>query len=311
MGFDHTIMKWIQALGGSDGSTWQKIMDFFFAASTFLCEELFLLIAIFIIFWGVNKKMGEFLVFSLFASIGVNGFIKAIIARPRPFLNPEFSDLRYVQLDNFFVNTTGLNTSYSFPSGHSQLAGALFGSFALFVRKRWATILMTILILLVMISRTYLGVHYPTDILVGGAIGVGIAFAMAYILKKFPEKKMLILLILFLVVVLSLIVEIATDAVSIGGTVKMLGLAGGAIGGYYWDSKKIHFSVDGVWWKRTLRVIIGFGLIMGIRLGLKPLFGLFIGDSQSLEHLFDGIRYLIVGFVATGLWPYIFMKIKL
>ncbi len=310
MSFDYKVMEWIQALGGAEGSGWQKFMDFFFCAGTFLCEEMFLLIAIFVVYWAWNKKFGYYLVMAMFASIGFNGLFKTIVARPRPFLNTEFQSLRYVQVDNMLVNTTGLNTSYSFPSGHSQLAGSLFTTLAYYFKKRWLTILSVVLILYVMMSRVYLGVHYPTDTIVGGLLGVGVAFAICKIMNKHEEKKILIAWILAGIVAITLIVDIATDSVSIGETSKMLGLAIGAISGIMLEEKNINFTVDGLWWKRVLRVVLGFALVMAVRLGFSALFDAF-NPGEGMGYILDGFRYFCIGIVATYVWPLIFTKANL
>jgi len=311
MAFDHTIMKWIQSLGGPDGSVWQKIMDFFFSTVTFMGEELFLLLGIFIIYWGVNKRFGEYLVITLFATIGTNGLLKGIIKRPRPFLMDSFSDLRHVKVDNFFVSTVNLAQSYSFPSGHSQLAGSLFSTTALYIKKRAVSIIMAVLIVLMMMSRVYLGVHYPSDVLVGGLLGVGVAFLVYYLLKKFENKKIIILCVLFAIVIITLIVEIFTSATSVGDTAKMAGLAGGAISGFIIESKKINFKVDGSFLRRAFRVLIGFALVMAVRLGFKAVFTAIAGDNETLLIIFDVIRYAFIGLVATAVWPYLFMKFKI
>lgn len=311
MGFDYSVMKFIQSLGGAADSAWQKFMDTFFIASTFLCEEMFLLLVIFIIYWAINKKLGENLILILLATIGINGLFKVIIGRYRPFTNSDYSSLRYIEVDNFFVNTTHLNTSYSFPSGHSQLAGSLFGGFALYIKKNWVYVVMGILILLVMISRVYLGVHYPTDVIVGGVLGVLIAVIMSKVTTKYPDKKVIILSVLFGILVVTFIYELITDAISAGDTIKMVGLAAGGIPGFLWEEKKINFKVDGLWWKRTIRVILGFVLVMIVRIVLKPIFEIFTGDNTALIMTFDAVRYALVGVTATALWPLIFTKVKL
>lgn len=71
-------------------------------------------------------------------------------------------------------------TGYSFPSGHSLIAVAVYGLlgyFALHLAKgragRVAVISVTVLLIfLIGISRLYVGVHYPTDVLAGWAMGV-------------------------------------------------------------------------------------------------------------------------------------------
>ena len=98
-----------------------------------------------------------------------------IIARPRPDI------LRLVY-----------ETGYSFPSGHAMVATGFYGFLIYIANKkiknkalrRCITILLTLLIFLIGISRIYLGVHYATDII--GAFIIGIIYLVIFIniLKK-------------------------------------------------------------------------------------------------------------------------------
>ena len=63
-------------------------------------------------------------------------------------------------------------TGYSFPSGHTQSAAAIYGSVALWYGKtrRWLAVLMAAMIVLTGFSRNYLGVHTPQDVAVSMAL---------------------------------------------------------------------------------------------------------------------------------------------
>ena len=88
---------------------------------------------------------------------------KALVARPRP----PFEDARIVQ------------TGFSFPSGHAALA-AFYGTLAyLLIRtlrpealKVFVGSVAALLVVAIGVSRVYLGVHYPTDVLAGWTLGV-------------------------------------------------------------------------------------------------------------------------------------------
>jgi membrane-associated phospholipid phosphatase len=89
--------------------------------------------------------------------------LKAFFARPRPY----------------FEQPLLLETYYSFPSGHAMEAVVLYGTLAYFallaLRTRWtrAGVVFgtSLLVLLIGISRMYLGVHYLSDVMAGFAAG--------------------------------------------------------------------------------------------------------------------------------------------
>lgn len=89
-------------------------------------------------------------------------FIKVIVAHPRPFaVLPEVVTLIPDQ------------AGYSFPSMHTALTVAV--AMSVLVHHRRLGLLLVLFALLVGISRIYVGVHYPVDVLVGGLLGWAIA----------------------------------------------------------------------------------------------------------------------------------------
>ena len=107
--------------------------------------------------------------------------IKNIIARPRPFLlNPSVN-----------MNIPG-PTSYSFPSGHSISAfAAVTALFGMLKEKRWIAYSGLVLAILIVFSRMYNYVHYPSDILGGITLGIITGLFMVFIFKKTKLDKRL------------------------------------------------------------------------------------------------------------------------
>ncbi len=102
------------------------------------------------------------------------GFLKNIICRPRPFrVQPE--------LDIIIPPPVGM---FSFPSGHSSAAFA--GALSLSYTDRRFSVMAFSVAVLVAVSRIYFGVHYPTDIIAGAAVGLCCAYV---IWKVFPIKN--------------------------------------------------------------------------------------------------------------------------
>ncbi len=127
-----------------------------------------------------NKKYGLLLSFNTINIFLLNQILKAIFSRPRPF------DLMLIE-----------ETGYSFPSGHAMLALAFYG-FLIYIIwqlnlskkvKKIITILLIALILLIGLSRIYLGVHYPSDILGGFAIALAYLIIFIKLLKKYDTRS--------------------------------------------------------------------------------------------------------------------------
>ncbi len=104
-------------------------------------------------------------------------FLKEITARPRP--SEELGEL---------VRVVGGGVPYSgsFPSGHSQMSlGAV--TFLWLRYKKWALPLF-LCGALCAISRVYCGMHFPSDILVGSAIGIASSWGVCRASQKTKEK---------------------------------------------------------------------------------------------------------------------------
>lgn len=119
--------------------------------------------------------------FSVLISLAINAFftnitLKDLIARPRPF-----------HVSDAIVPLIAHPSSFSFPSGHTS--GSLTAAFAMYkTLPKKVGIPAVILASLIGLSRIYVGVHYPTDVLGGLVVAVISSiwgcFAVKYISKK-------------------------------------------------------------------------------------------------------------------------------
>ena len=130
-----------------------------------------------------NKKYSYFATINIVIVFLLNSLIKFIIQRPRP------SGYNLIT-ENY----------YSFPSGHSMVSTAFYGFLIYLVykdikNKRLKYFLITLLffmIVLIMISRIYLGVHYLSDTLGGFTISISYLMILITIIEKYKlleEKK--------------------------------------------------------------------------------------------------------------------------
>src|SRR5436853_7434203 len=115
-----------------------------------------------------------------FGGLALSTLLKSIIARDRPSVVPHLS---YV-------------TTSSFPSGHSMLAAVAYltlGSLLARLVVEWRVkiyILVVALLVtfLVGVSRVYMGVHYPTDVLAGWAIGLAWALLCGLVARYYQRR---------------------------------------------------------------------------------------------------------------------------
>lgn len=111
-------------------------------AATFLAgifslfgETLVLVALISVVYWLVDKRLGEQLVFVSFSSMSVNAFLKGTVSRLRPYAKGVVSR---VEIDTPFLSTMNLEEAMSFPSGHAQMSAGLFFTSAFRIKKKWA-----------------------------------------------------------------------------------------------------------------------------------------------------------------------------
>lgn len=120
---------------------------------------------------NITRNLGIEVMLSLIVSTIVVQILKRTFARNRP----------YWILEN--LNTYGIDLSdYSFPSGHS--AGSFSVAIIIALNFKELGLLFLTLALLVAISRIYLAVHYPTDVVAGILIGIISGFIVHY--KLYP-----------------------------------------------------------------------------------------------------------------------------
>lgn len=106
-------------------------------------------------------------------------------------------------LKNIFVRTRPeiiniiTESGYSFPSGHSSIAMACYGYIIYIINKKCdnkyvkiiSTICLSILILLVGLSRVYLGVHFASDVIAAFCITLSYLIIYTHLTESFSDKK--------------------------------------------------------------------------------------------------------------------------
>ena len=167
--FDDAVLTWL-------GQHRSKPLDAFMLDMTALgtSSVVTMVVGVAALFLWLNKHKHSaiLLLVSTFGGVLLNNLLKLGFSRPRPDIIP-------------WVTSA---TFYSFPSGHAMSATVVYSTVAYLAgrlqrtrRARLAvTLVATLVIAIICVSRLYLGVHYPSDVLAGIIIGLAWAgFCMA------------------------------------------------------------------------------------------------------------------------------------
>ena len=273
-----------------------------------------LLITVFI-YWCWDKKKGFVVVSSLLSAMMSMQILKAIFRIPRPFM-------KYPELIQGKRQQTA--TGFSFPSGHSTTASSFYGGLCYSFKQKWIRALSIALIVLVPISRLYLGVHWPMDILIGTLIGLVSAFALGRVFEKLyrDEKAFMIYTILFALVTLLIALPLAivmdvntlnyatlaefkatTLYRAIHNLMQNSAIAAGIFAGMALDRKTLKFVPAQSAKTRILSLVAGLLMLAVVALALTAI--------PVAKYTFEFLTLAFVGIWVTYLVPLIATKLKL
>lgn len=278
---------------------------------TRLGEETFFMVIAIVIFWCINKKEGYYLLTVGFLGTIVNQFLKLIFRIPRPWI-----------LDHNFTIVESAReaaTGYSFPSGHTQNAVGTFGCIARTTKNRWIRFLCILILSAVSISRMYLGVHTPYDVITSFLIATILVFAIYPLFTKISLTSKYFLWILsgltlssavYLIFVYVFPFPDNIDPINLANGIengwKLLGAMVGMVIASFIDQKYIQFSTKAVWWVQIVKVLLGLIFLIVIKEGLKISLFVLFGNVG----LASAVRYCIVVLFAAAIWPATFKKFE-
>lgn len=315
--FGIQVVVFIQSLGG-----WLLTPMKLF---TLLGTEYFYILVAMVLYWCVSAETGLRAGLLLMFSGGVNDVFKVAFHAPRPY---------WYSTDVKALSSEG---TFGIPSGHAQHAVVMWSLLAVWVKRRWAWIAALALIFCISLSRLYLGVHFPTDILAGWLIGLLLVGSLlryerrltVLFLRQAVGLQILAALLASLVLLgLSVAARLAVrdwqispewlvNAARAGGAVPtpldpapiianagvLFGMIVGAIG----LRRRGGFQAGkGTAWQMAARFSLGLVGTLIVWYGLEVVFP---RQSDFVSYFLRYVRYTLVGMWFTGLGPEVFIRL--
>jgi membrane-associated phospholipid phosphatase len=249
------------------------------------------------VLWCVDRRTGTRILVLMALTLFLNTALKEWIGQPRPF-----------QMDARIVSEG--EEGYGLPSGHAQLVVVFWGALAAWVGSRGFWALSVAMMFVMGFSRVWLGVHFPTDVLGGWALGTLTlwpclrwreAIEASLAAQARPELLAVVVGVVLLLFDLLLVGDEDHLAAGAAGSLAGAGVAAALA------ERGLPFDGHGAGWRRLLRYVLGMALTLPL-LGVMRRLGVPDGFAASLV-VFPDLALL-------SLWlawvvPWIFCRARL
>jgi membrane-associated phospholipid phosphatase len=262
-------------------------MDELMLLITRLGSEQFYIALLVAVFLGIDASIGRRLGIFLLISFYLNQQLKLLMDTPRPFiLDPSLARSQAA------IDSAG---GGAFPSGHAQGATTFWGLAAFYFRKRWLWWFVALMIVLVSVSRLYLGVHWLIDIFGGIVIGIAI-IGLTMLVDTFVTNAVRlpwwVILLLGLAIPLALNIFLPSPE---------SGLLTGAFAAYMTAPLLLEHKAPKILWKRIALALLGVVLVFAFLLGSSVL----LPEEFKRDPIGSFVRYLLLGYVGLLLTPWL------
>jgi len=297
------------------------------SAVTFVGSEPFYIVFLVILYWCVDTAIGLRVALILMLSSSTNFIFKLLLHSPRPY----WVDFR--------VKAFSAESSFGLPSGHSQDAMSIWGVLSARIRRKTGWIA-ALIILLMGISRMYLGVHFLRDVLLGWLIG-GILLILFLTYEKpavawFTRQRLgyrlgFALLTALVMIAVTMIIRAidagwtlppswvqtalqqapgqSIDPLAYDGIFTAAGTWFGILAGASLLAGNLGgHAIPGTFTQRVLRFVVG---ILGLFILYFGLGSFFPRSPDFVGYSLRFIRYALIGFWAIWVAPWLFVRLKL
>ncbi len=262
-------------------------------AITNLGSETAYIAILLVVYLGVDPRIGQRVGIILLCSLYLNFHLKGIFATPRPFeIDPSVGR-------SAAAVETGMGQG--FPSGHAQGGGTLWGALALYFGKAWFWVVAVLLAVTIALTRVYLGVHIPIDVIAGLGIAA-VVIALGYGIDRWlsavevPPLWLVVVLGIGAPYALHMLLPVPDSEVMMG-----------ALAAFITGPLLVPYGGDRPLWVRVSVVVLGVLLTFGVLVGSSLLL------PEDLKRNATGgfVRYLVIGYTGLALTPWLARVIRL
>ena len=294
------------------------ILTKLFIAASFVGGPLFYALLILTIYVIWDKQLAMRVSVLVLLTMSLNDVLKMLIRNPRPFIREGTYQKKWAVSA---ATAKVLAAEYSTPSGHAMASAAFYSYLYAVAGKRWVRVASVTAILLIGISRPYLGVHYGEDVLLGWAIGLAAAAAAVRYGGEFAALWNRRSPLLQIAIAVAASVGLCVLGVALNGwrlesqSRALLSYAGFLTGNVIarpLELRRVNFDPRSSGTAAKLaRSLVTIAMIVGASLLLNAAFRQMATPFSVPGYLLEYIRHMAVGFAGMFLAPYLFTKMKL
>jgi membrane-associated phospholipid phosphatase len=293
------------------------LTHFFHAASFFGSANFYVFFTILLyVMW--DKRLAVRLTVVVLLTMALNDLLKILIKNPRPFMADGTYEKEWAVSP---AEARTLALEYSTPSGHAMGSAAFYSYLLGFTRNRFVRAGLVLLIVLIGVSRPYLGVHYVEDVLLGWAIGLPVGLIasrysdrLANLWRKVPYGLQIAITVAGSAAVWPL--TYALNGWHIDGQVREMTIYCGWLTGIViacpLELRIVNFDPRSAGpAAKFLRYILSTGIMIAVLLGLNAAFAPIAGNMSIIGSALDYLRYTATSVAGMFFAPFIFCKMKL
>lgn len=286
LGWQVDFLHWIE--------TWRNpVLDQLFLLLTKFGEEEIVIVLISWLYWNWNKLATVRGTYAFSLVLLLNIGLKDLFDIPRPFdYDPTLTTAHEI-----YSEEVEAGLGYAFPSGHATIGAGWTTMVASLLKKKWIWIAAGVLMTLVALSRMYLGVHYPLDVVFGVALGIGVVLGGQRFYQCVPITWVKYVIPL-LIIVPFIFFDLGEDFYKAYGL--YIGFALGVLLEQRYSLLQPATSTS----KKWIRFVLGIILVLAIQQGLKVVF-------PEGDVVFATIRYGLVGLMLYAGAPATFRLLKI